>query len=108
MLALLLPGSAITYNGEEIGMEDGFVSWNETKDPAGINGGEDRYLIISRDAERTPFQWDNSTSAGKNIYTYFLYSIHPFHSLNLLMAPFRNSLVMPFFPCVHLHLLSYD
>ncbi|KAJ9576810.1 hypothetical protein L9F63_006584, partial [Diploptera punctata] len=64
MLALLLPGSAITYNGEEIGMEDGFVSWNDTKDPAGINAGEERYLILSRDPARTPFQWDNSTSAG--------------------------------------------
>ncbi|PSN29399.1 Maltase 2 [Blattella germanica] len=64
MLALLLPGSAITYNGEEIGMEDGFVSWKETKDPQGINAGEDRYLVLSRDPERTPFQWDDSVSAG--------------------------------------------
>ncbi|KAJ4434274.1 hypothetical protein ANN_22826 [Periplaneta americana] len=65
MLALLLPGSVITYNGEEIGMEDGFVSWNDTVDPQGINAGEDRYLIMSRDFERTPFHWDNSTSSGK-------------------------------------------
>ncbi|KAJ8874366.1 hypothetical protein PR048_025214 [Dryococelus australis] len=62
-LALLLPGTAVTYNGEEIGMEDTFITWNQTVDPRGLNAGPQRYQLFSRDPARTPFQWDNTTSA---------------------------------------------
>ncbi|KAJ8874365.1 hypothetical protein PR048_025213 [Dryococelus australis] len=61
---LWLPGTAITYNGEEIGMNNTFVSWNQTVDPPAIRAGPKYYLSHSRDPERTPFQWDNSTGAG--------------------------------------------
>ncbi|XP_067013713.2 maltase A1 [Anabrus simplex] len=64
MLIQLLPGSAVTYNGEEIGMEDTFISWEQSKDPIALNAGPDRYTLFTRDPERTPFQWDDSTSAG--------------------------------------------
>ncbi|KAJ8874364.1 hypothetical protein PR048_025212 [Dryococelus australis] len=64
MIALMLPGTAVTYNGEEIAMEDTLISWNETKDPWGLNAGPQRYQEYTRDPERTPFQWDNTTSAG--------------------------------------------
>nr|CAD7451878.1 unnamed protein product [Timema tahoe] len=64
MLALLLPGVAVTYNGEEIGMEDTSVSWEQTKDPQALDAGPERYLQYTRDPERTPFQWDDTTSAG--------------------------------------------
>ncbi|GFG36869.1 hypothetical protein Cfor_08679 [Coptotermes formosanus] len=48
MLVTLLPGTPVTYNGEEIGMTDlAMESPNDSRDP-----------------ERTPFQWDDSTSAG--------------------------------------------
>lgn len=40
MLALLLPGTATTYYGEEIGMVDGDIDWEDAKDPAGIKFGE--------------------------------------------------------------------
>jgi len=64
MLALTLPGTAMTYNGEELGMTDTYITWAETLDPQGINKGEKDYLKVSRDPCRTPFQWDDSTSAG--------------------------------------------
>nr|CAD7263069.1 unnamed protein product [Timema shepardi] len=64
MLALLLPGVAVTYNGEEIGMEDTPVSWEQTKDPQALDAGPERYLQYTRDPERTPFQWDDTTSSG--------------------------------------------
>ncbi|KAK7794169.1 hypothetical protein R5R35_005369 [Gryllus longicercus] len=64
MLVLLLPGVAVTYNGEEIGMEDAFISWSQSVDPMGLNAGPDRYQLFSRDPERTPFQWDDSKNAG--------------------------------------------
>ena len=48
MLAMILPGVAVTYYGEEIGMED-----NTTL-----------RVFDFRDGCRTPFQWNSSTSAG--------------------------------------------
>ncbi|XP_023718249.2 probable maltase isoform X2 [Cryptotermes secundus] len=64
MIALLLPGTPVTYNGEEIGMEDADVSWEQTKDTAGINAGPKKYKQFSRDPERTPMQWDAGINAG--------------------------------------------
>lgn len=64
MLVMLLPGTAITYNGEEIGMSNGYIRWDQTIDPAGINVGPKEYEKYSRDGCRTPFQWDDSVSAG--------------------------------------------
>ncbi|XP_044744080.1 maltase A3-like isoform X3 [Chrysoperla carnea] len=64
MLIMTLPGVAISYNGEEIGQEDGYVSWEDTQDPWGLNAGEDRYLLFTRDPERTPLHWDTTKNAG--------------------------------------------
>lgn len=64
MLAAVLPGVAVIYNGDEIGMEDMFLTYAQTVDPAGCNAGPSRYHLKSRDPERTPFQWDASVSAG--------------------------------------------
>lgn len=66
MLVMILPGVGVSYNGEEIGMEDGYVSWEQTQDPNAINAGEENYLQYSRDPERTPFHWDDSINAGFN------------------------------------------
>lgn len=64
-LNMLLPGVAITYQGEEIGMRDGYVSWEDTVDVAACNQGTpEDYLDFSRDPARTPYHWDNTTSAG--------------------------------------------
>lgn len=65
MLNLLLPGTAFTYNGEEIGMVDGLVRWDQTLDPGAKNAGFEHFRKFNRDPARTPFQWDNTTSAGK-------------------------------------------
>ena len=54
MMVLLLPGTAITYYGDEIGMKDTKILPNQTMDR----------LIPSRDPERTPFQWNDSINAG--------------------------------------------
>lgn len=62
---LLLPGVGVTYYGDEIGMPDNHISWEETTDPQGCNAGEEGYEQASRDPARTPFLWNNSTSAGK-------------------------------------------
>lgn len=64
MLLLTLRGTPTTYYGEEIGMEDVSVSYNDTQDPKGINYGQARYQAVSRDPERSPMQWNNETNAG--------------------------------------------
>merc|ERR1711970_375636 len=66
MIALLLPGVSVTYQGEEIGMTNTNVTWEDTVDPAGRNCGEEHFqdMGCSRDPERTPMQWNSSTNAG--------------------------------------------
>ncbi|XP_053600401.1 maltase A1-like [Plodia interpunctella] len=65
MIVLLLPGIAVTYMGEEIGMVDGYVSWEDTVDPSGCNTDDPiNYWTKSRDPERTPFQWNADKNAG--------------------------------------------
>lgn len=58
--------SFISYKGEEIGMVDGYVSWEDTVDPSGCNTDDPiNYWKSSRDPERTPFQWNSEKNAGK-------------------------------------------
>uniref|UniRef100_A0A2C9KY38 Glycosyl hydrolase family 13 catalytic domain-containing protein n=1 Tax=Biomphalaria glabrata TaxID=6526 RepID=A0A2C9KY38_BIOGL len=64
MLLLTLKGTPTTYYGEELGMLQADISWNETKDPWGLNYGPDRYKQVSRDPERTPMQWTDGANAG--------------------------------------------
>lgn len=61
MLVGFLPGVQVTYNGEEIGMENGEVTCEQ-----GVDHTENctTYPNFSRDFERTPFQWDSSEFAG--------------------------------------------
>lgn len=64
MLAAILPGVGVIYNGDEIGMEGLLISYKETVDPPACKAGPERYATLSRDGERTPFQWDTTTNAG--------------------------------------------
>ncbi|XP_045480246.1 maltase 1-like [Harmonia axyridis] len=64
MLVQLLPGIAVTYNGEEFGQEDGEVTYEQGKDPSARN--RSIFEATSRDFERTPFQWDDTINAGFN------------------------------------------
>nr|CAI5858190.1 unnamed protein product [Callosobruchus analis] len=61
MLTGFLPGVQVTYAGEEIAMEDGDV---DCKDGDDFHNDCSIYEEMSRDFERTPFQWDNTTAAG--------------------------------------------
>ncbi|GBP53202.1 Maltase 1 [Eumeta japonica] len=64
-LNMILPGVAVTYQGEEIGMRDGYVSWEDTVDVNALNRGDNEtYMLYSRDPARTPYHWNDSTNAG--------------------------------------------
>ncbi|XP_075165790.1 maltase A4 [Haematobia irritans] len=64
IMILTLPGCSITYNGEEIGMTDVWISWNDTVDPQACNAPEEGYEYRSRDPARTPFHWNDQKNAG--------------------------------------------
>lgn len=64
MMVQMLPGIAITYNGEELVMTDQWISWEDTVDPQACLQDPNTYDALSRDPARTPFQWDDSRNAG--------------------------------------------
>ncbi|CAL8089651.1 unnamed protein product [Orchesella dallaii] len=79
MLIMLLPGSVVTYYGEEIGMVDNVISWEDTVDPWGCNAGPDRYSLFSRDPERCPMQWSAEDNAGFSTANKTWLPVHPNH-----------------------------
>ncbi|XP_023248157.1 maltase 1-like [Copidosoma floridanum] len=84
LLSAILPGITVVYNGDEIGMVDRPFTYAETVDPAGCNAGPDRYHLKSRDPERTPYQWDATTSAGFSTSTKTWLPVHDnYKTLNL-------------------------
>ncbi|XP_034476694.1 maltase A1 [Drosophila innubila] len=64
MLVMSLPGASVTYQGEELGMTDGWISWADTQDPAACNSNQNVYEQFTRDPSRTPFQWTSGNNAG--------------------------------------------
>ncbi len=81
MINLLLPGTAITYNGEEIGMADTLVRQDQMVHSGNVKADFKNKQKFTKDRARTPFQWDSSTSAGVSsdfeftISIFFLFSI---------------------------------
>jgi alpha-glucosidase len=61
MLLLTLRGTPTIYYGEEIGMTDVPIPFDEVQDPQGLNMPDKN---LSRDPARTPMQWDASDNAG--------------------------------------------
>ncbi|EDW00816.1 maltase A3 [Drosophila grimshawi] len=64
MLQMFLPGVSITYQGEELGMTDLDISWEDTRDPAACNSNPEIYEQFTRDPARTPFHWSSELNAG--------------------------------------------
>ncbi|KAJ8038477.1 Neutral and basic amino acid transport protein rBAT [Holothuria leucospilota] len=62
-LNILLPGTATTYYGEEIGMQDVWVSYEESQDPWAVNN-PCCWKEYTRDPARSPMQWDSTEMAG--------------------------------------------
>lgn len=61
MLLLTLRGTPTIYYGEEIGMRDVPIPFQEVQDPQGLNMPDKN---LSRDPARTPMQWSNDDNAG--------------------------------------------
>lgn len=63
MLLLTLRGTPTCYYGDEIGMEDVPIPFEQCMDPAALQQ-PDLFEVWGRDPERTPMQWDASPNAG--------------------------------------------
>ncbi|SEJ62714.1 alpha-glucosidase [Deinococcus reticulitermitis] len=61
-LLLTLRGTPTVYYGDEIGMENVPVPFEQMVDPAGLQQPDSPQA--GRDPERTPMQWDGSANAG--------------------------------------------
>jgi len=61
MMLLTLRGTPTIYYGEEIGMIDVPIPFDEVQDPQGKNMPD---LNLSRDPCRTPMQWNDGNGAG--------------------------------------------
>lgn len=61
MLLLTLRGTPTIYYGDEIGMRDVAIPFEEIVDPQGLNMPDKN---LSRDPARTPMQWDTGKNAG--------------------------------------------
>ncbi|XP_037717210.1 maltase A3-like [Drosophila subpulchrella] len=64
MIILGLPGVSVTYQGEETGMTDVWISWEDTVDPQACQANKQEFERLSRDPVRTPFQWSDEQNAG--------------------------------------------
>uniref|UniRef100_A0A336LW94 CSON001904 protein n=1 Tax=Culicoides sonorensis TaxID=179676 RepID=A0A336LW94_CULSO len=84
-IEMTLPGVAVTYNGEEIGMLDHRgITWEETQDPAACNGPQEGFEYRSRDPQRTPFQWDDTKNGGFSSGDKTWLPMHPDYKINNL------------------------
>ena len=61
ILLLTLRGTPTLYYGDEIGMRDVPIPWDEVRDPQGLNMPDKN---LSRDPERTPMLWNAGKNAG--------------------------------------------
>ncbi|NEY30682.1 DUF3459 domain-containing protein [Streptomyces sp. PRKS01-65] len=59
MLLLTLPGTAILYNGDELGLPDADIRPEDIRDPWGL-----RTPGLSRDPARSPMPWTDGPTAG--------------------------------------------
>ncbi|XP_035914171.1 maltase 1-like [Anopheles stephensi] len=85
VLLMTLPGVAVTYNGEEIGMVDyRDMSWEDSLDPQGCNVGPEEYRWKSRDPQRTPFQWDDTFNGGFSTANKTWLPLYPYYRQNNL------------------------
>ncbi|XP_014282430.1 maltase A1 [Halyomorpha halys] len=64
LMVMSLPGTVITYNGDELGLKDSHVTYEEGKDTLGLRAGPSRFATSSRDFERGPMPWRAAHNGG--------------------------------------------
>ena len=61
LMQMTLPGLPVVYYGDELGMPNTEISWDQVRDLSVFSSND---LSVGRDPERTPMQWHNGPGAG--------------------------------------------
>ncbi|XP_066905550.1 maltase A1 isoform X1 [Halyomorpha halys] len=64
MMVMSLPGTVLTYNGDEFGLEDAYVRYDEGRDLQGLRNGPSGFADMSRDFQRGPMPWKAAHNGG--------------------------------------------
>lgn len=81
VMLLTLPGMVFIYYGEEIGMKDSYIPFENVQDPAAKG---DPSKGQGRDPQRTPMQWSGNHNAGfTNVGTPWLPIAHDYGKNNV-------------------------
>ncbi|XP_066905557.1 maltase 1 isoform X3 [Halyomorpha halys] len=64
MMVMSLPGTVLTYNGDEFGLEDAYVRYDEGRDFQGLRAGPSGFETMSRDFQRGPMPWKATHNGG--------------------------------------------
>ena len=81
MLLLTLRGTPTLYQGDELGMVNGEIPFDQQQDPFGI-----RVPGLGRDVCRTPMQWSDSPNAGfapSHVKKCWLPATSDYHEVNV-------------------------
>jgi hypothetical protein len=89
-LMMSLPGTTITYYGEEIGMNSLDLTFAQTKDKWGKNFLAADYKLVSRDPSRSPMQWTSKTNAGFTNATSWLPLTSSYNEYNVMVSVLRR------------------
>ncbi|PQA55005.1 alpha-amylase family glycosyl hydrolase [Siphonobacter curvatus] len=80
MLLLTLRGTPTIYYGDELGMQDVPIPFEEVQDPQGLNMPDKN---LSRDPARTPMQWTEGSYAGFSTVKPWLRLANTFRRVNV-------------------------
>lgn len=93
-LIMTLKGTPFIYYGEEIGMSCEKIAKEHLQDPLGKRGWP---LIMGRDAERTPMQWDSSKYSGFSEEKPWLPLNSDYMNKNVLLLSNDNNSILSFY-----------
>ncbi len=100
MMLLTLRGTPTIYYGDELGMKDVPIPFDEIQDPQGVNMPEKN---LSRDPARTPMQWNEEAHAGFSAQRPWLRVDRSYKHVNVAtQREDHNSLLMLYRKLIHL------
>lgn len=82
-IVTLLPGTSVTYYGEEIGMEDSCAKFGPDHNVSAKICSEEEKKTWSDAWVRSPMQWDNKTNAGFSAHTPWIPAGENYENVNV-------------------------
>ncbi|CAH1402764.1 unnamed protein product [Nezara viridula] len=91
MMVMTLPGTVLNYYGDELGLEDAYVRYDEGRDLQGIRAGPNGFAAMSRDFQRGPMPWKATHNGGFSTGKPWLPLAPSFWSRNVENESSRNN-----------------